>query len=228
MILLLIHRLTKTSMTRRLAMKRNESTTWVSHPSRFAVMAMAIIIVTLAWPVLALAANESRSAGKEWLKRDYHYVVIDQDVRDVLTEFGRNLSLPIEISRQVRGRVRGDIQGGNAEEFLDQIVAANGLAWYFDGGVLYVTSRSEITQRTLDLQGVDSAKLTHDLERWRVGEPLTARLVDGGSAIQAVGPASWVESVAQRIQALRQSPPTGTGEVRVFRGSVSTQSQSGN
>lgn len=203
-------------------MKRHGFMSWIGRVLGSAVMAATIGVAS--WPTLTLAVDEPR-AGAEWLKRDYHYVVIDQNVRDVLTEFGRNLSLPMEISRQVEGRVRGDIRGGSAREFLDQIAAANGLAWYFDGGVLHVASRSEITQRTFDLQGIDSAQLMRHLDRWNTGEPLTARLIDGGSTLRAVGPASWIESLAQRIQRLRQSPSTGPGEVRVFRGSVVRQSQ---
>src|SRR5699024_2525133 len=120
------------------------------------------------------------------------------------------LSLPVEITNNVEGRVRGDIRSGSAEEFLDQIAAANGLAWFFDGSVLHVASREEMTQRTFDLQDIDSAGLIRDLEQHRIGEPLTARLLDAGSRLRAVGPPAWIETVAQRIERRRQSP-AGSG-----------------
>ncbi|ALM53818.1 hypothetical protein AR456_17235 [Halomonas huangheensis] len=161
--------------------------------------------------------NDSRS---EWMQRDYHYIIVKQDVRDVLNEFGRNLSLPVEISRDVRGEVRGEIQAGNAREFLEQVCAANDLAWFFDGGVLHITSRRELTQRTFDLSRVDVDRLMEDIGQAGAGEPMQARLVDADSALQVWGVDAWIESVARHVERLRNPMPGGRGEVQVFRGSV--------
>lgn len=176
------------------------------------------------WPAVALAVDESASQRAEWLEKEYRYVVIEQDVRDVLTEFGRNLSLPMDISSEVEGRVRGDIPSGSAGEFLDRVAAANGLVWYFDGSVIHVATRGEITQRTFDLRGIDSTRLMKSLDR-RVGEPLSAQLVDDGSALQVVGPPAWIDSVARRVDRLRQPAASGYAGVTVFRGSVATNTQ---
>ncbi|MFQ3786218.1 hypothetical protein [Halomonas sp. A29] len=155
---------------------------------------------------------------EEWKEREYRYVIIDQDVRDVLREMGHNLSLPVEISREVKGRVRGDIRAGSAEEFLERVSAANGLAWFFDGGVLHVATRGEMTQRRFELNGIDSQRLMEDIERSRVGSPLRVRLVDGGSTLQAWGPPAWIDNVARHVERLRQPTPRGPSGVRVFRG----------
>lgn len=125
--------------------------------------------------------GEGRWPSEGWQEREYRYVIIDQDVRDVLREMGHNLSLPVEISGEVRGRVRGDIRAESAEDFLEQISAANGLAWFFDGGGLHVTTRREISQQNFDLQGVDAQRLMEEVERSRIGAPLRARLINDGT-----------------------------------------------
>ena len=176
------------------------------------------------WPAGTSANEEDRSwVGDEWQEREYRYVIIDQDVRDVLREMGHNLSIPVEISREVRGRVRGDIRTGSAEEFLAQISAANGLAWFFDGGVLHVTTREEMTQRRFDLEGIDPQRLMEEIDRLRIGEPLRARLTNGDSTLQAWGPPPWIDSVAQHVERLRQPAPRGPSGVRVFRGGRTTE-----
>ncbi len=154
----------------------------------------------------------------EWKEREYRYVIIDQDVRDVLREMGHNLSLPVEISHEVRGRVRGDIRAGTAEEFLERISAANGLAWFFDGSVLHVATRGEMSQRRFELDGIDSQQLMENIEASRIGTPLRVRLVDGGSTLQAWGPPAWIDNVARQVERLRQPTPRGSSAVRVFRG----------
>lgn len=166
-----------------------------------------------------MASDESSDwPGDGWQEREYRYVIIDQDVRDVLREMGHNLSIPVEISREVRGRVRGDIRAGSAEEFLEQISASNGLAWFFDGGGLHVTTRREITQRNFDLAGIDAQRLMENIDRSRIGSPLRARLLDEGSTLQAWGPPAWIDSVAQQVERLRQPAPRDPSRVRVFRG----------
>lgn len=153
-----------------------------------------------------------------WKEREYRYVIIDQDVRDVLREMGHNLSLPVEISREVRGRIRGDVQAESAAEFLQKISMANGLAWYFDGGVLHVATRGEMSQRRFELDGLDRQRLLDEIERTRIGSPLRMRLVNDDSTLQVWGPPAWIEDVAGQVEGMRQPASHGTGRVRVFRG----------
>lgn len=178
----------------------------------------------MTFPITTMATEERVDSSNDWMQREYHYIIVEQDVRDVLSEFGRNLSLPTEVSRAVRGEVRGDIQAGSARDFLEQVCAANDLAWYFDGGVLHVTTRQELTQRTFDLSRVDTDLLMTNLESAGVGDPIQTRLVDGGNALQAWGMEAWIDSVSRHVEHLRRPAPGGRGEVQVFRGSVARSS----
>lgn len=185
----------------------------------FVVMHHAPICALVAILCSASLAQESEAEwpADAWKEREYRYVIIDQAVRDVLREMGHNLSLPVEISREVRGRVRGDVRAETAEEFLDKISTANGLAWYFDGGVLHVATRGEMSQRRFELEGLDQQRLLDEIERARIGSPLRMRLVNGGSTLQVWGPPAWIESVAAQVERMREPARHGP-RVRVFRG----------
>ncbi|MCE8020381.1 type III secretion protein [Halomonas sp. MCCC 1A11036] len=162
--------------------------------------------------------GEAEWPADAWKEREYRYVIIDQDVRDVLREMGHNLSLPVEISREVRGRIRGDVRAETAEEFLEKISTANGLAWYFDGGVLHVATRGEMSQRRFELEGLEQQRLLNEIERTRIGSPLRMRLVNGGSTLQVWGPPAWIENVAGQVERMREPARHGPARVRVFRG----------
>lgn len=182
---------------------------------------LAANVAVAAQDPAAQAGSVSAANGAPWADAPYRYVVIDQSVRDVLQEFGRNLSLPVEVSDAVDGEVRGDIHADTAADFLEQVCQANGLAWFFDGYVLHVAAREELARRSFDLDGVDVASLRAELGSAEIGSPLSAEIRDDVNRLEAMGPPSWLAAVAQRVDALRRTPsPSAPGEVRVFRGSV--------
>ncbi|MDQ7729748.1 hypothetical protein [Halomonas sp. SpR8] len=181
-----------------------------------------MVYVMLLLPAVTWAADESNGAA-EWMEHEYRYLIVEQDVQDVLKEFGRNLALPMEVSQRVEGDVRGDIKAETARGFLEQVCAANDLAWFFDGGVLHVATREEMTQQSFELTDIDSQRLMEDIEGSSIGDPMRSRLVNGGDTLQVWGMKAWVDDVAQRVERLRQPAPSSGGGVTVFRGSITTQ-----
>lgn len=181
---------------------------------------MLLLIVTT-----ALMACPVLGAEAPWANQDYRYVVIKQDVRDVLQEFGRNLSLPMEVSRSVKGEMRGDIHADKAGEFLRKVCEANDLAWFYDGYVLHVVSREELNRQLIDLDGVNTDQLQAEINEIEIGEPLNARFRHGGRRLEVAGPPAWLAEIEQRVASLRRPPPASAPDgVRVFRGSVTTPS----
>lgn len=206
-------------------MMRGAEQRWKHHvPARRWLMAFSLALGA-AW----LAPSVSRAAEAPWADRAYRYVVIRQDVRDVLQEFGRNLSLPVEVSDGVAGEVNGDIHAARAGEFLRKVCEANGLAWFYDGYVLHVAARDELARRVFDLDGIDSDRLLASARAAEIGEPLDATLIDGGDRIEVSGPPAWLDSMARRIDGLRRPTPSASpGEVTVYRGSVAAPAKGGN
>ena len=69
-----------------------------------AVLTAAAILIGL--PQVAGAADP------KWPPGPYKYVVIEQDLKDALLEFGRNINVPVKVSDEVKGKLRGDQGAG--------------------------------------------------------------------------------------------------------------------
>ena len=70
-----------------------------------ALTAAAILIGT---PQVAAAMDP------KWPPGPYKYVVIEQELKDALIEFGRNINVPVKVSDEVKGKLRGDVGAGGA------------------------------------------------------------------------------------------------------------------
>jgi type III secretion protein C len=193
-------------------------------------------------PVLPLVAALTAIAGwsgvglavePQWPAGQYKYVVIDQDLKDVLTEFGRNAKLSLRISDAVGGkRVRGEVKAGSAEQFFKDLCASYGLVWYYDGAVVYVNSESEVRTELIDLgrlaeKGVGEKKLIEKLESLGAADHRYSVKSSGDNLISVSGPPAYVAMVKQtltsmaRAAAARTTTETAGGDdtrVRVFRG----------
>ena len=183
------------------------------------------LAVAIVAPMMGFAG--AANAAGDWQDQPYAYRVIDQDVRGVLTELGRNVGVPIVLAKSVDGKVRGNTQADTAGEFLTRVATANGLVWYQDGAVLMVDSASSVTNRHYDVRGVDASALRHTLEGLSgSASPLVSARLNNDGALEASGPIGYLERVQQRIDALKPARPTTRSAeygVRVFRGGAQTE-----
>jgi type II secretory pathway component GspD/PulD (secretin) len=168
-----------------------------------------------------ISGSASTLAGTPpWAGKPYAYVVVDQDVRGVLTEFGRNLGVPVVLTDKVRGRVRGEIRANDADEFLRRIAEAQDLTWYFDGSALHVSADEEFSTQVIDA-GVDGGALSRELDRLKLSDPRFAIRATADSHVVGVsGPPAFVAVVRQTAERMKP-PPRVAGDdprVRVFRG----------
>ncbi len=186
--------------------------------------ALSVICTAIWHPSLASGAEP------EWPKAPYRYLVIDQDLRDVLVEFGHNTGIPIRISDGVtRRRIRNEFDVSPPRDFLQRICERYGLIWYFDGAILYVSDESEIQTEQLSTGSVDPARLVAELTVLGAADSrFPIRAADTGSLIVVSGPPSYRDFVRQTINALDRSNKTrrieevmdgDTLKVRVFKGS---------
>ncbi len=161
-----------------------------------------------------------------WPPTAYDYVVVDQDLRTVLTQFGTNTGLRLVLSDQVQGRVHGRLPSASPREFLSNLAQEFGLDWYFDGAVISVSATSEAQTRLLSLQGVSFPKLRDGLaaaglleQRFQLKPGLASDIVI------ISGPPRYVAMVQQATAALsaekdvKRAPASGETMV-VFRGST--------
>lgn len=182
----------------------------------------------VSWPFfyMALMVTSSVSAAQStsqpaWFDKPYRYVVIHQDMEDVMREFGRNLSIPVVLDENVDGQAEGDIRADTAGEFLEQLCSANGLAWFYLDQTLHVSDTGSLDSGVFDVSQLDRSALERQLESWRVGEPLSVVL--NGTRLTLAGPSSWIELIGGRLEALMRPSASapGASSVRVIRGSTS-------
>src|SRR5262245_25148380 len=182
-----------------------------------------LAVSTLLFPTL------SAEARPIWFARPFQYVVINQDVRGVLTEFGRNVSVPVILSDKVGGRVRGEVvertksqkSQQTAGEFLNRLAEANGLTWYFDGSILYVSVDQEFSTQLVEVGSLTSDAIVAELRRLiLMDDRFSVRSAGNAGVISVSGPPAFVSIVRQVVDKLRPPAPVAGDDprVRVFRG----------
>lgn len=180
-----------------------------------------------------LSLGEAHAAVPKWPTSPYSYRVVDQDLRTVLEEFGKNLGIRVASSEGVKGRVRGNLQEGSPQFFLDALTKAYGLDWYFDGTVLNISTVSEASTRFLDLHGIPFNRILDGVQRADLTDPrFSMRPGPSESLAMVSGPPRFVQLLSEAITAMAaQKAPVAApvqvmaqtvAMVRVFRGSIST------
>ena len=191
--------------------------------------AALIVMVALAGLIAPAQASEPK-----WPEGSYKYLVIDQDIKDVLTEFGRNIDVPVDVSNQVKGRLRGQLPVATAKEFLNKLCESYGLVWYFDGATLHVSAKTEVKTELINIGRLPVKNLTDQLNTLGIADPrFPVRSTPDGGVISVSGPAPYIAMVRQTLTAMARSAPPVVREdkaddeirVRVFRGSTSELSR---
>lgn len=191
--------------------------------------AVGLALVMAALNSLAANPTEADPASRQpgWFTRPYAYVLVEQDVRDALKEFGHNMGLTVVMSDKVRGQSRSRVRAETAGDFLAALCDFNGLAWYFDGNVLYLTADAETDTRIFKVPGRQLEQLQdYVASRDVYGKPMSVRAGPDGDELFASGPPAWLAMIQQHQDRQLTSTPMAANRergVRVFRGSAVTQ-----
>jgi type III secretion protein C len=142
----------------------------------------------------------------KWPPGPYKYLVIDQDIKDVLTEFGRNIGVPVEVSDQVKGRLRGRLPVATANQFLNKLCESYGLVWYFDGATLHINAKTEVKTELIDIGRLPSKQLTTRLNALGIADPrFPVRTTPNGGVVSVSGPPSYIALVRQTLTAMARA-----------------------
>jgi type III secretion protein C len=187
---------------------------------------MPLKIVSAVLTAAAILVGMPQVAGAldpKWPPGPYKYVVIEQDLKDALIEFGRNINVPVKVSDAVKGKLRGDLGNGSAEEFFKRLTASQGLVWYFDGSVLHVNAASELRTEVIDLGWILPTDVVSKLSKLGIADSrYPIRTAAGSSVISVSGPPPYIALVRQTLIAMARQVPQGEdNRVRVFRGNSS-------
>jgi type III secretion protein C len=188
--------------------------------------ALRIVLVAAA---LAAPLGRAHAMEPKWPAGSYKYLVIDQDIRGVLSEFGRNIDVPIDLSDPVKGRLRGRLPTASAKEFLDSLCESYGLVWYFDGAVLHVNAKAELKTELISIGRLPPSEVTAKLDKLGIADPrFPVRGTPDAGIVSVSGPPPFISLVRQTLSAMARAaaPPAAREDshgdevrVRVFRGS---------
>jgi type II secretory pathway component GspD/PulD (secretin) len=180
------------------------------------------LVVSIATAGLVfLSFGSAFAAAPEWFSKQYSYVLINQDIRDALKEFGRNLGVPVALSDKIRGQVRGEVRAETAGAFLTRLAEANGLIWYYDGSILHMNSNEEFATQIIDLGRANGGMVVDEVQRLDLmDDRFSIKSTPNAPALRVSGPPAFIAMVQQVVSTV-QPPPQATADdprVRVFRG----------
>lgn len=192
------------------------------------IATLLLVLGTALMSTAARAQDEPVTADPDWFATPYAYVLVEQDVRAALEEFGHNLGLIVVMSDKVRGKSRNNVRGVTAGDFLTLLCDSNGLSWYFDGNVLYLTADGETGTRLFKAQGQDLGQLQDYLASLDVyGKQMSVRPGPDGDELFVSGPPAYLAMVQQHVDHMKRPEPVQQVArergVRVFRGGVVTE-----
>ncbi|CUA89390.1 type III secretion protein [Chelatococcus daeguensis] len=178
----------------------------------------------LAAVIAGLAAPGAWATEPAWPTLSYDYIALDEDVRDVLTEFGNHMRIPVKLSDRVRGRVRGGIMPAAPRTYLDDLCGRFGLSWYYDGTTLHISSSDEQRTEIVEYGSASPEELLKALRELGVADArYPVRLAQGRSVLSISGPPVYRALVRQTLASLMKGG-TPEARVRVFRAGAESSS----
>jgi type III secretion protein C len=144
----------------------------------------------------------------------YDYVVVDQDLRTVIEQFGLNTGLRVTLSDAVQGRVHGRLPAAPPREFFDHLTEMFGLDWYYDGATIAVSAKSEAQTQLIALKSADP--------RYHLRSGPDDNVAIASGPPQYLAMVKQVAATLSPAQLSKQSPPE-THNVMVFRGSSASR-----
>lgn len=115
--------------------------------------------------LLGLTALGAQAVQPPWSAAPFSYFAANDDIAEVLRGFAAGQGIPLVVSGKVAGKVNGRFDGLAPAEFLDRLVAAYGLIWYYDGHVLYVYRADEMRSRIVKLNFYPVARFQQTLRQ---------------------------------------------------------------
>lgn len=133
----------------------------------------------------------------------YSYTVLDQDLAAVLQEFGNNLNIRVNVSPEVKGRIRGRMADLAPREFLEHLANLYNLQWYYDGLVLYVSDAHEAQSRLFVLNPIAFDAFKSALDSLNISdERYVVKAATGDGVAFASGPPRFISLVEQTLQGM--------------------------
>ena len=182
------------------------------------------------WPRMAgafallatlLFGSTAQAAPPPWPEVSFSYMARNHRLSAVLSSFGRSFGLRVQSSASIEEGpqlVDGTLTAASPTEFINQLASTYGLAWFYQGGVLYVSRIEEQVTRVLAMPGAGGAALKKALLDVGLIESKFgwADIADRNAALVS-GPPAYVDALARTLADLPMPPLPSDQQLRIFR-----------
>ncbi len=173
-------------------------------------------LLRLVLAVVATWASAAQAMPIPFGQREVDLSAREQPISGFVQDLFGRLDIPVQISPTIKGNVNGNFSG-SAERTWRNIARAFNLVEYFDGGVLYVYSPSDLNTRTLPLSPTMAARVARAVEELKLPDARNTLRTTREGALIVSGVKRFIEQVEEiaRAQALNERVGAPTG-FRVF------------
>jgi type III secretion protein C len=164
--------------------------------------------------VLPIIFAQRAAAEPPWPTDAYNYVVVEQDLREVLQQFGVNTGLKVSLSEKIQGRVHGPLPSMVPRQFLDNLCQQFGLEWVYDGSIISVSQGSESRTEMLALRDVSFDALKDGLSSAGLLDPrYQLRSIMDRQAALVSGPPRYISLVHDALATVRAPRPATVSSI---------------
>lgn len=172
---------------------------------QYAARTFFILVVILAWGILASGASMAEAAPKIFSKPVSLYAE-RQDLPSVLASFARMQGLNASVAPSITGTLSGRFQNMAPNTFLEGLRAAFGVNWYKTGSTLHFYLENETTQEFYSPKVMSAAEIVSMLRSSSVLSPqLPPALDPNGGMMTIKGPPGYIAQVRSAAAALEDS-----------------------
>ena len=184
-------------------------------PIRRACLKLLVALLAL----LAGSSGGAWAATPPWPDVSFTYIATRESLPKVLAGFGQTFGLHVQLSPSAQAHeavVDGTMTLRTPTEFLNNLSAAYGLAWFYHSGTVHVSRSSENVTRTIPMTGDGAGAVKTALIELGVVDPKFGwgALLDRNLVLLS-GPPAYVDLVASTMSQVPIPPPVQ--QLKVFR-----------
>lgn len=159
-------------------------------------------------------------AAKSPAEGDKIVYVIDQDLRQFLTDFARRSGLRSDIAANVRGRLTKVKLPAEPNALLRELERRHDFEWVIEGEILKVSSRAEMATRILPLGSLAYDDLVREMKNADIDAArYPMRKLGDSNAIFITAPATHIGRIAALIDVLKAGKTVGP-DLRIVRNGI--------
>jgi len=150
-----------------------------------------------------ISGGETASAAEpNWNAVGVDYVVVAQDLRDVLAEISNHLGISSFISEEIKGKVTQSPRKATMKETMDALQKRYGIVSYYDGGKIYYSLLKENVSQIISIGSAQFPVLRRQLvDLGVIDERFELKFSETGRSVFVSGPPRYVELVRQGVDA---------------------------